>query len=197
MLPILFPVIPFHILWDLQYVQSSYAACSLSSHSGWYIVRFTVRSVKLRFPFSFQSFRLIYCEIYSTFSQATRSILFSFIPFDILWDLQYVQSSYATCSLSTHSVWYIVRFTVRSVKLCYPFSSLQTVQFDVFSDLRYLQSSHASHHPVTPWLCRTADQCNGGILPVITGTLHSGHAATLCLLSSRDDSMGPRNLWGY
>ena len=114
----------------------------------------------------------MYCEIYSKFSQAML-LLFT-----------------------NHSIWCVVRFTVRSVKRCF-FSSLQIIQFDVLSDLRYLQSSHASHHPVAPWLRRTADQCDGGVLPFVTGTLHAGHAATLCLLSSRDDSMGPRNLWGY
>jgi len=122
MLSVLFPVIPFDILWDLQYVQSIYASHSLSSHSVWYIVRFTVRSVKPCFPFSFQSFCLIYCEIYSTFSKAVLPVLLPVILFDILWDLQYVQSSCASHSPSSHSVWYIVRFTVRSVKPCFPFS---------------------------------------------------------------------------
>ena len=70
MLPVLFPVITFDILWDLQYFQSSCASSSLSGHSVWYIMRFTIHSVKLCFLFSFQSFRSIYYEICSTFSQA-------------------------------------------------------------------------------------------------------------------------------
>jgi len=148
-------------LWDLQYVQSNCALRSLSSHSVWYIVRFTVRSVKLCFPFSFQSFCLIYCKIYSTFSKAVLPVLFPVILFDILWDLQYVQSNCASRSLSSHSVWYIVRFTVHSVKLCFPFSFqsfcliyceiystfskavlpvlFPVILFDILWDLRYVQ----------------------------------------------------------
>jgi hypothetical protein len=53
-LPVLFPVIQFDILSDLQYVQSSDASYPL-----------------------YKSFSLIYCQIYSMFSQAMLLLLFT------------------------------------------------------------------------------------------------------------------------
>lgn len=64
-------------------------------------------------------------------------------------------------------------------------------------DLWYLQPCHAANDAFTEELCTASDWFHGRVLHNVTGTFHSGHAASLHLQSSWDDQMGERNLWSY
>lgn len=63
-----------------------------------------------------------------------------------------------------------------------------------WTDLRHFQPRNAANDPVSERLRQRPHQRHGGVLPGLAGALHSRHAASLRLLTSRDDQMGPRHL---